>query len=343
MYYLPTSIIFIGYFILTLIYIYRNRKIKIEKHLLLNEIIIAFLFLLAGVLFPFLYQYNSPNLSQKSLDNLWLITSTIIMLDMSFWMIILLYNRRLSKHNPEIMAERDYKKYCEELNENWVDDLRSELGRKVLHLFAGLIIFFFWTIGLILDDLGILGQIGLDNYSFTFWIITTIGFGLVVMFHIGDLTRLNKFYMLPKWSKTAYKSMRPDEYGTFTAATPLVLSFIPFILAPFPIFGSVVLITVGADTAACIIGKKFGKHPLKKNSNKTVEGFIAGGVSTFIIVLLIATLYHPWMSISIQQIIIMGIVATLLFLLIDAFTKNISDNILNPLLTGFGMWIIFLL
>ena len=126
MYYLPTSIIFIGYFILTLIYIYRNRKIKIEKHLLINEIIIAFLFLLAGVLFPFLYQYNSPNLSQNSLDNLWLITSTIIMIEMSFWVITLLYNGRISKHNPDIMAERDYNKYCEELNENWVDDLRSE-------------------------------------------------------------------------------------------------------------------------------------------------------------------------------------------------------------------------
>ncbi|KKK43842.1 hypothetical protein LCGC14_3167880, partial [marine sediment metagenome] len=328
---------------LTLIYIYRNRKIKIKKHLLINEIIIAFLFLLAGVLFPFLYQYNSPNLSQNSLDNLWLITSTIIMIEMSFWVITLLYNGRISKNNPTIMAERDYNKYCEELNENWVDDLRSELGRKFLHLFAGLIIFLFWTIGLILDDLGILGQIGLDNYSFALWVIITIGFGFVVMVQIGDLTRLNKFYMLPKWSKTWYRSMRPDEHETFTAATPLALSFIPFILAPFPIFGSVVLITVGADAAACVIGKKFGKHPLKKNSNKTVEGFIAGGVSTFIIVLLISTLYYPWMPIKIQKILIMGIIATILFLLIDAFTKNISDNILNPLLTGFGMWIIFLL
>jgi len=343
MYYLPTSIIFIGYFILTLIYIYRNRKIKIKKHLLINEIIIAFLFLLAGVLFPFLYQYNSLSLSQNTLNILWLITSIILMFEMIFWIVTLLYNGRISKNNPTIMVERDYKKFCEEFNENWVDDLRSELGRKLLHLFAGFIIFFFWTIGLILDDLGILVQIGLDNNSFAFWVIITIGFGFVVMFQIGDLTRLNKFFMLPKWSKTLYKSMRPKEQETFIAATPLVLSFVPFILAPFPIFGSVVLITVGADAAACVIGKKFGKHPLRKNSNKTIEGFIAGGVSTFIIVLLISTLYHPWMSISIQKILVMGIIATILFLSIDAFTKNISDNILNPLLTGFGMWIIFLL
>ena len=74
--------------------------------------------------------------------------------------------------------------------------------------------------------------------------------------------------------------MKQSELHTFIASTPLVLSFIPFIFAPFPIFASVALITTGADAVACIIGKKYGKHSLKTNSKKTVEGFIAGGLST---------------------------------------------------------------
>ena len=178
---------------------------------------------------------------------------------------------------------------------------------------------------------------------FSYWLIITVGFGFVIMFQVADLTRLNKFYMLPNWAKRWYKDMKQNELDTFIASTPLVLSFIPFIFAPFPIFGAVALITTGADAVACIVGKKYGKHSLKTNLKKTIEGFIAGGLTTFIIVFLISLVYSPWMVVTIEKIILMSLVATLLFLLVDAYTKNISDNILNPILTGFGMWIIFLL
>lgn len=343
MYYLPTTIIFITYSILTLIYSLKNRQIKKKNHIFINEILLAALFLVAGVLFPFLYQSQSPDLSRNSLNYMWLFTSTILILELGIWVVMLGYNGRISKKNPEIMAERDYKKFCEEFEKNWVDDLRSEAGRKLLHLFACFVIFFFWTLGLILEDIGILPQWGLDNYSFSYWLTITVGFGFVIMVQIGDLARLNKFYLLPKWSKRWYKSMRQEEQFTFVASTPLVLSFIPFLFAPFPIFGAVVLITTGADAVACIIGKKYGKYSLRKNSNKTIEGFIAGGVSTFLIVIIILTLYHPWMPVSISKIFIMASVATILFLMVDRFVRNISDNILNPLMTGFGIWIILFL
>lgn len=343
MYFLPTTIILITYSILTLIYTLKNRDFKKRNHIFTNEILIATLFLVAGVLFPFLYQFHSPDLSRSSLNYMWLFTSAIIIIEMGIWALILLYNGIISIRNPKIMAERDYKKYCEEFDKNWVDDLRNEFGRKILHLFTSFVIFFFWTLGLIMDDNGTLRRWGLDNYSFSYWLIITVGFGFVVMFQIGDLARLNKFYLLPKWSKRWYKSMRQEEQCTFIASTPLVLSFVPFLFVPFPIFGAVALITTGADAVACIIGKKYGKRSLRKNSNKTIEGFIAGGFSTFMIVIIIVSLYHQWMPVSILKMFMMALVATSLFLLIDRFARNISDNILNPLLTGFGMWIILIL
>ncbi len=57
---------------------------------------------------------------------------------------------------------------------------------------------------------------------------------------------------------------------------------------------------------------------------------------------MVSIFYYSWMPVTIQKIIIMSFAATLVFILIDAFIKNISDNILNPLLTGLAMWIIFL-
>ncbi|MFX1279058.1 MAG: hypothetical protein ACFFA3_06550 [Promethearchaeota archaeon] len=343
MYFLPTTIIFIAYSFVTLIYTLRNRHLKKKNHILTNEILIALLFLVAGILFPFMYQFQDPNLSQKSLNSMWLFTSTTFVLEMIVLTIMLFYNGRTAKKDPEIMAERDYSKYCEEFDKNWTDNLKSEFGRKILHLFTCFIIFFFWTLGLLLDNLGILAEWGLDKYSFSYWMIITIGFGFVIMFQIGDLARLNKFYTLPKWSKKWYMSMRQEEQCTFIASTPLVLSFTPFLFTPFPIFGAVALITTGADAIACIIGKKYGKISLRKNSNKTIEGFIAGGVSTFLIVILIMIIYQSWISVSIQKILLMATVATILFLIVDRFARNISDNILNPLLTGLGIWVISLL
>jgi dolichol kinase len=342
-YFLVPSIILITYSILTLFYTLKNNKIKIEDKTFTNEILIALLFLTAGILFPFMYQFHSPDLNKNSLNFLWLTTSTFFVIEMGIWAITLIYNAIIAKRNSEIMAQRDYTKFCEEFNNNWVDDLKSEIGRKLLHLFTCFVIFFFWTLGTILEILGILPYWGLDNYSFSFWLIITVGYGFVFMFQIADLTRLNKFYMLPKWAKNWYLDMKQNELNTFIASTPLVLSFTPFIFAPFPIFAAVALITTVSDGAACIIGKKFGKNYLRTNTKKTVEGLITGGVTTFIIVFLISIIYYPWMPISLEKILIMSLVATLVFMLIDAYVKNISDNILNPLLTGFGMWIIYLL
>ncbi|MDX1797925.1 MAG: hypothetical protein R3255_04695 [Candidatus Lokiarchaeia archaeon] len=343
MYFIAAILILIGYSVLTLIYTLKNIKIKIENQIFTNEILIALLFLIAGILFPFMYQSHSPSLSQSSLNFLWATTSIFFIIEMVVWSFILIYNAIISKKNPEIMAERDYEKFCEEFNKNWVDDIKSELGRKFLHLFTFLVIFIFWTLGTILNALGILADWGLDNYSFSYWLIITIGYGFVFMFQVADLTRLNRYYMLPNWARKWYSDMKQSELHTFIASTPLVLSFSPFIFAPFPIFIAVALITTGSDGVACIIGKKFGKHHLRSNPKKTVEGLVAGGLSTFIIVFLILIIYNPWMPVTIERIIFMSFAATIVFMLIDAYIKNISDNILNPLLTGFAMWIIYLL
>jgi len=343
MLYLPTSIILIGYSLTTLIYIISNWRDKVKKELLANELAIALLFFIAGILFPFIYQYHSASMPLETLSFLWLFTSIIFIIEMGFLFIILRYNTIISKKNPHLMAEREYSKYCEEFNQNWNDDLKNERGRKLLHLFTSSIIFIFWGLGTILDIFGILNKIYLDNYSFSYLLIVITGFGFVFMFQIADLARLNRFYMLPNWARKWYLSMRQEEQETFMAATPLVLSFVPFIFAPFPIFAAVALVATGADAMACIIGKKYGTHSLRKNSKKTIEGFLAGGISTFLIVLTIFNLYHAWMPIGQTKIILMALIATIMFLFVDMFAKYISDNILNPILTGLGMWLIYLL
>ena len=341
--FLPTSLIFIGFSIITFIYVIKNRTEKIKNHLFLNELIIVILFLAAGILFPFMIQHNSPHLPLETLNFLWFWTSSIFVIEMIVLIATIIYNTIISKRNPEVMAKRDYNDYRKIVLDRWIDDFKGEFGRKLLHLFTSFVILFCWSLGTILENLGVLSKLNLDNYSFSYWLIITIGFGFVIMFQVADFARLNKFYMLPNWAKRWFLSMRPEELDTFIASTPLVLSLIPFIFAPFPILASVALITTGADAVACLVGKKYGTHSLRKNSEKTIEGFIAGGITTFLIVVVILILYHVWMPISFVKIFIMATIATVLFLLVDLFVIHISDNILNPILTGFSMWMILIL
>jgi dolichol kinase len=342
MLFLPTSLILFGYSIITFIYLIQHRKEKIEKKLFLNELTLVLLFLMSGVLFPFMYQHHSNSLSIHALNFLWAASSFTFIIEMIVWGFVLRYNAIISKKNPEIMAQRNYKDFVKKVYDNWDESVKSEFGRKILHLFTCTVIFILWTLGTFLEKIGFLSQFGLDNYSFSDWLIVTIGFAFVFMFQIADLTRLNKYYMLPNWARKWYLSMRPEETETFIASTPLVLSFTPFIFTPFPIFAAVALIATGADAIACIIGKKYGSHKLRKNSKKTIEGFLAGGLSTFFIVLIILNLYYYLMPVSIIKILMMAILSTCIFLLIDYFNIYISDNILNPLLTGFTMWLIFI-
>ena len=341
--FLPTSMIMVGYCIITMLYTIKNVKEKKRKKIFINEIAISILFLFAGLSFPFLFQFHSPELTYKTINILWFWTSIIFSLEMIILVIIITYNAIISKRNPELMANRDYEKYKELVLDKWRDDLKGEIGRKLLHIFTGSVIFICWSIGTILYELGFLKIVNLDVYSFSYWWIITIGFGFVIMFQIADLVRLNRAYMLPNWARKWYLSMRPQELDTFIASTPLVLSFVPFIFAPFPIFAAVVLITTVADGLACIIGKKYGTHPLRKNSKKTLEGFIAGAGSTFLIVVIIMIIYNSWIELNFIEIFVMAFAATIMFMVVDIYIERISDNIMNPILTGLAMWIVYII
>lgn len=343
MFFLPTTLIYIAFSIATLAYTLKNRKIKIKNHHFINELLIALLLFNAGILFPFMYQFHNPDISIGVLNTLWLLSSVLFVIEMIVWILMLLYNAIKSVRNPDMLNKRDYSLYKSMVESNWNDNIKDEFGRKILHLFTCSVVFVFWIIGMIFNELGFLNLIQLDIYTFSYWWIITIGYAFVFMFQIADLARLNYFYTLPKWAKKWYLSMRPKELDTFIASTPLVLSFVPFVFAPFPIFAAVACITTAADAAACLVGKKIGKTQLKRGSDKTFEGFIAGGISTFTIVLTIMFLFNQYISINLTKIFLMAIVATILFLIVDYFVDFISDNILNPFLTGLGMWIIYLL
>lgn len=343
MLYLPTSLIFIIFSVFTFIYTLKHREIKKEKGLFVNELIVGFLFLMAGILYPFLLQ-SHVSIPSMSLNFMWLFTSIFLVIEVLIWSAMISYGYLNHKRNENLDPKQQYLDFCDSVKDNWKNELKNELGRKFLHIFTVLVIILFWHIGSLLEFFGILGQYGLENYSFSFWLIITIGYGFVVMFQTADLVKLNFFYTLPKWAKKWYCSaMREKELDTFLASTPLVLAFVPFVFTPFPIFVSVALITTVADAIACLVGKKYGKRKFTTDSEKTIEGYIAGSSSAILLVVFSFLIYYPLMPISLLKIIIMAIVSGLIFFFTDKYIEKISDNIANPFLIGFAMWIFLII
>ncbi|MGV9205432.1 MAG: hypothetical protein ACOC44_15590, partial [Promethearchaeia archaeon] len=176
MWYLPTSLIMITGGLVVLIYTLRNRNEKRENHLFANELLVGILFILSGILFPWCYQNHSQNLPSSTLNFLWFSTSVLLIIEVVIWTTVLMINNEKCKKNRDLMKERNYKKFSEHFLNNWEYDFKKDVERKFLHLLPVFVIFFFWTLGMILDSFGVLSIWGLDTYSFAFWLIITVGY-----------------------------------------------------------------------------------------------------------------------------------------------------------------------
>ncbi len=223
------------------------------------------------------------------------------------------------------------------------DHFKADLNRKLLHLAPPALVISMFYMGYWLEGITMAG-VEWDHYALAvFWAIN-VGFGFEFVMITADLVRLNKFHRIGQFARNwANKSIIPKELDTFTSANGMVLAFIPFYFAPFRVIFSLVVISAVSDAAASLVGKKFGKQR-NPNDPKTWEGYIAGAVATYIVVIgMNALIQVTEPAIPPIQIHVMGIVAGIAFFLVDRFVRKISDNFLNPVATGLAMLLVLAL
>lgn len=131
--------------------------------------------------------------------------------------------------------------------------------------------------------------------------------------------------------------LRGKEHNSVGPQVYLILGVIvSFFLAergliPFSISMVSILIACFSDATAALIGKKFGKHKIKppfwsKKNIKSIEGFLAGSILTFLIaIIFVGPIY--------------ALIAVILFFLLDYFTLPIADNLLNPIIISLGLMV----
>jgi dolichol kinase len=332
-----------------------NKKFESE-HSLGNSILTGVLWMIAGILYPFYFPFNSSGiLFFKILSVFFICIFTPILIG-----VILLYQYLfVVKKDPQIKKKKNIKIFLENFernpklnNNNYkIHSLKVDFYRKALHLFPAGVIIILWIFSVYIWD----GMWNADEFwkingeQFGRFLIITAGYSGILIFAALDYLRLsyifekkNLFHLIPSSILSILsKSLKKREIFEFTKPVALVLAFTPIFFLPFGIFSAAALISTIGDGAASLCGLKYGKKKFLQNSNKTIVGYIAGFLASFFISLLSLLIFMP--TLDILKTFLMPLVGAMAFVLIDLSNLSIDDNILNPLIAGGFMALIYYL
>jgi len=196
---------------------------------------------------------------------------------------------------------------------------KDELFRKLIHLFSLSIpiVYYFIPTETAAIILGILAAAAL----------------------IIDLGR----YLHPETGKIFYKMfgflLREHELDhkkkSLNGATYVLISaLISVLIFPKVIFISAFSILIISDSAAALIGRKFGRH---KFLSKSLEGTLTFFVSACIVIL-----FTPKVSGFFEEYLIGFIAAFVGAIVENVSSKLVDDNLSIPLSVGFTMWGLYL-
>lgn len=334
-------------------YAIQLRKKFPEQHNFLNSILTFVLWITAGLIYPLFFRTDNANVRGiQSLSTFFICIFTPLLI-----FLILVYQYKLAViNNPEIKRRRNievflkkFEKEDKELNDLRKVHLRTDLHRKVLHLFPAVVIIFLWIFAVyIWEGLWDADEIwGISGKEFGQFLILTSGYSGILIFGALDYIRLsfifeknNFYYLIPdNVLNLLGKSMKRKENFEFIKPTILVLSFAPIFFFPFGIFAAACLIATLGDGAASVFGLRFGKTNFPKSSDKTIIGYIAGFLASLGISILALWIFET--TLIIKEIVIIASSGAIVFFIIDFLNLKIDDNILNPILCASVMGLLY--
>ena len=350
---IPVVILFITNGFVQLYYsIKLNQKFP-EEHNINNSIMIFFLWILAGVLYPFFYSTNNANiLLFQSLSTIFICILTPFIL----FLILYYQYRYIIIKDPDIKRRRnievflkDFDEFNAEINDLRTHTLNTDLHRKTLHLIPAGIIIFLWVFAIyVWEGVWNANRIwGITGQDFGRFLIVTAGLSGILVFATLDYIRLsyifenrNVYHFLPDIvSNLLKKTIKRKEIYEFTKPAAMVLAFVPIFFLPFGVFAASALIATIGDGAASILGMRLGKRNFPKNSKKTIIGYIAGFFASFGVSILALWIFES--NLVILKILIISLGGATMFLIIDLLSLKIDDNILNPIFCGLIMAFVY--
>ena len=262
-------------------------------------------------------------------------------------------NSILKKYVILMTKENPYKKEI---------SFKMEIVRKSFHLFGILFVlsyfglFFLFPITRIINDTLIIffkeyewfyGLLwgSVQNYPYSkgdFQAVVDLTlFGLIGALVFAIISEFIRIFWGPEYSIFNFLTkaiLRDKEYNAFGAhiylITGIIFSYMLYFIGVVHILTVTVavLISCFSDALAALIGRKFGNHKVNciGGDIKSIEGFIAGTGSAFLIALIVL---GP----------IYALIAAIIFFILDFFPTIIADNLLNPILITIGISISIML
>ncbi len=182
-------------------------------------------------------------------------------------------------------------------------DYKSEVWRKLLHLFALII-----PIGYHLVPRAVA--------------VACVVFAFLVALLI-DLARLRSWSIQKLWAPVVSPIVRPKESQAFTGASHILLSgWLCPLLFSVPAASLAMTCIILGDSAAALVGRRWGRHRYS-NGSRSLEGSTA-----FFLASIIAALVVPGIPLW------MGLVGAFLATVVEAMSTRVDDNLSVPLLVG---------
>ncbi|MFX1357512.1 MAG: hypothetical protein ACFFA8_09510 [Promethearchaeota archaeon] len=319
-----------------------------ENHNLLNSIIVFILWIVAGVVYPFFYFRNTEHIRWFQALSMQIICIYAPLLIFS----ILLYQYLIIKNNKDIKNQRNIEVFKQKMQELYNEKsnkrnypLNTDIHRKSFHLIPVIVIIGLWFFAIhVWDNMWNADLFwGINGQEYAIFLILTVGYAGIIIFAALDFVRLsyifenkNIYHLMPKTvSNLLIKTLKPNEIYEFTKPVALVLSFVPIFFLPISIFSAAALISTLGDGAASIFGLRFGKKKFPKKSRKTLIGYFAGFLSSFICSFVVFLIFEPLLILI--KIFILSLSGALTYLIIDISSPKIDDNILNPIFCALVM------
>ncbi|MHA1818993.1 MAG: hypothetical protein ACTSU2_08705 [Promethearchaeota archaeon] len=316
---------------------------KDDKTYFVNEVITAGLYFLLVLVYPFLFDSVVPNdyIKHQIYFHMW----DVVTIQIILWEIYSYFARRNNKkYNRNITYEEWRQQQIEQYNSFKSNSIKTQIKRKLQHILPGGVVLGFYGLAVVFQDIA--QRINWDVWTTAYYFIASTGITWALMMNIFDIRRLMAWHTLGNFArKWANNSLKPHELYSTTSAAPMVYAFVPFFALPYPqVLFSITLISGLSDAMAGLIGKRFGKVRSKKpGSHKTAEGYVAGIITTYILVLLVNYII-PFPGINIMGVHIIAAVTAFSFFIVDKYlSKTITDNVLNPILCGLTILAVYLI
>ncbi|MHA1338607.1 MAG: hypothetical protein ACTSRZ_01115 [Promethearchaeota archaeon] len=335
-------IVLISYFlvcgVLVILYAFKSKnqiEKKGKKKYFVNELVIGVLLIFNAVIYPWLFLPIVP--APDKIHQIMTFIGLEAVINLIVWLILIpiwkLENIIFWKYILK-RPQRTYESWKEKIRKNWKDTRLRDFARKLMHFAFLIIVIYMWNR---FKNNPLPG--GWTEGASAVYYTSNIFYGFTIVMVLFDLLRLS-YWKIFGWFPRLWAELtiKPSELDTFNSSSPMLLTMFPFILFGPSVFFSIVIIAPISDAMASIIGKAFGKK--KPGKDKTTAGYIAGAVTTFLLVF-VANFLFPFEGIAGWELVCIAIAGAIGFLLVDIFIKTVYDNFAIPIVCGLFIGVLY--